>query len=81
MGVKVQFELSTQPGGNTSALSDIYGPFDFAHIVDDELRVGPEGDVFATIGDGGWQLAGTDDASSTWTNVILFAVANQPPAK
>ena len=79
MGVKVQFEVTTLLG-KPSALSDIYGPFDFAHIVDDELRVGPDGEVFAELRDGGWQIA-AGAAEQTWTNLILFAVANQPPSK
>lgn len=80
MGVKVQFEVTTQPGC-PAALSEIYGPFDFAHIVDDELRVGPDGEVFAELRDGGWQIAATAAPEQTWTNVILFAVASQPTVK
>lgn len=78
MGIKVQFELSLQPGV-PCALSDIYGPFDFAHVVDDELRVGPDGEVFAILHEGGWQIASVAAAETTWSNVILFAVVSQPP--
>lgn len=62
--------------GQEDRVSSDYGPFEFVQLTYESLRIGPDGEQFATYCHGNWRL---DDGryrpgeAGPWSDVIIYA--------
>ena len=77
MSVLIKFER-----GQQDKESQEFGPFEFAQLTYEGLRVGPDGDWIANYVDGFWRL--TDESVKTispeeliqeWSDVVIYTAS------
>ena len=66
--IKFRFE-----NGRTDQWSEDFGPFEFVQLTYEDLRVGPDGESFATMnGNAEWTID-QDESGTVYSDVIIWS--------